>query len=252
METSAFADQTIVVTGAASGFGKILAERLAARGARLVIADLDLEGLEHVAAPLRVKETQVVNCRCDVTVEADVAELVEASVNSYGRLDIAVNNAGISGAMKPLIDIEEGELNLNFAANAKGVFFGMKHQIRQMLTQDGGVILNVASMAGLGAAPKLAAYSAAKHAVVGLTKTAAVEYARANICINAVCPFFSPTPIVTDAEVPDLQGFLAQGYPMKRLGRPDEIVGIMLMMVNPNNSCLSGQTISVDGGTSAL
>jgi len=120
-----------------------------------------------------------------------------------------------------------------------------------MLGQRSGVILNVASMAGLGGAPKLAAYAAAKHAVVGLTKTAAIEYARRGIRVNAVCPFYSTTPMVTDSDIVDKQDFLLQGSPMKRLGRPDEVVATMLMLCAKENSYLTGQTVAVDGGISA-
>ncbi|OXH94120.1 hypothetical protein CA830_03555 [Burkholderia multivorans] len=135
---------------------------------------------------------------------------------------------------------------------AQGVFFGMKHQIRQMLAQREGVILNVASMAGLGGAPKLAAYAASKHAVIGLTKTAAIEYARHGIRVNAICPFYSTTPMVTDSDIGDRQDFLAQGSPMKRLGRPEEIVATMLSLCAKENTYLTGQAVAVDGGVSAF
>ncbi|MGI9286766.1 MAG: SDR family NAD(P)-dependent oxidoreductase, partial [Pseudomonadales bacterium] len=175
-----------------------------------------------------------------------------AAAEAFGRLDIAINNAGISGAMKALIDTEEADVDINFAVNTKGVFFGVKHQIRQMLTQGGGTILNVASMAGIGAAPKQTAYAAAKHAVVGITKTAAVEYGRKNIRVNAVCPFYSPTSLVTDSDIGEQQAFLAQGSPMKRLGTPEEMVEAMLMLIAPENSYMNGQAIAIDGGVSAF
>ena len=129
----------------------------------------------------------------------------------------------------------------------------MKYQIAQMLKQEGGGrILNVSSMAGVGAAPRIGAYSAAKHAVVGITKTAAVEYAKKNILVNVVCPFFTLTPLFTDSELVESTDFLAQGSPMKRLGRPEEITNVMLMLCSPGNSYMTGQTIAVDGGVSAF
>ncbi|PCE30584.1 SDR family NAD(P)-dependent oxidoreductase [Burkholderia ubonensis] len=252
MRLDSYAGQVALITGAASGFGALLASELAATGARLVLGDLNADGLERAAAPLRAAGAEVVAQRCDVRVEADVAALVGAAVARFGRLDVGVNNAGIAPPMKALIDTDEADLDLSFAVNAKGVFFGMKHQIRQMLTQGGGVILNVASMAGLGGAPKLAAYAASKHAVVGLTKTAAVEYARRGIRVNAICPFYSATPMVTDSDIGDKQDFLAQGAPMKRLGRPEEVVATMLMLCAKENAYMTGQAVAVDGGVSAL
>ncbi len=252
MDRSQFADKVVLVTGAASGFGRLLAQDLGAAGARLALGDIDTEGLEQLRLELEQQGTELLALRCDVSAESEVAALVDAAVKAFGRLDIAVNNAGIGTPMKSLIDIEEAEMDLNFAVNTKGVFFGMKHQIRQMLAQGGGVILNVASMAGLNGAPKLAAYAAAKHGVVGLTKTAAVEFGRRNIRVNAVCPFYSPTPLVQSMGDPGLQDFLAQGSPMKRLGQPEEMVAAMLTMIAPDNSYLNGQAIAVDGGASAL
>jgi NAD(P)-dependent dehydrogenase (short-subunit alcohol dehydrogenase family) len=251
MKLDSYRHQAVMITGAAGGFGALLATELAGMGARLVLADYDAQGLERVAATLRSTGAEVVAQRCDVTSEAEVEAVVDAAVRQFGRLDVGINNAGILVPMKSLIETEETDLDVSFAVNVKGVFFGMKHQIRQMLAQ-GGVILNVASVAGISGAPKLAAYAAAKHAVVGLTRTAAVEYARKNIRINAVCPYYSATPMVTKSDVGEKQDFLAQGSPMKRLGRPDEMVAAMLMLCAKENSYLTGQAVAVDGGVSAL
>lgn len=251
MKLDSYAGQVLMITGAASGFGALLAEELANMGARLVLGDRDVKGLERVAAKLQSK-AEVVAELCDVTLEAHVEAMVATAVRKFGRLDVGINNAGMSVPMKSLIDTEEADLDISFAVNAKGVFFGMKHQVRQMLQQGGGVILNVASMAGIGAAPKLAAYAAAKHAVVGLTRTAAVEYARSNIRVNAVCPFYSETPMVTESDMADKQAFLAQGSPMKRLARPQEVVDAMLLLCAKENSYMTGLAVAVDGGISAL
>lgn len=250
MQTDTFKGQVVMITGAASGFGKLLAERLAAGGAKLVLGDRNVAGLDAVATALTKGGAQVQAVPCDVTVESQVQAMVATAVQHFGRLDIGINNAGMSTPMKALIDTEEWEFNLNLAVNAKGVFFGMKHQIRQMLAQGGGAILNVASMAGIGGAPKLTAYCAAKHAVVGMTKTAAVEYARKNIRVNAVCPFYSPTPLVTEGIGVGLD-FLAEASPMKRLGQPEEMVAAMLGIISPDNTYMTGQAIAVDGGVSA-
>lgn len=247
-----YQDRVIMITGAASGLGECLAAKLAALGARLVLGDRNTAGLEKVAASLSSARGEVLAESCDVTREDEVRSLVNRAVAVFGRLDVGINNAGIATPMKAFIDTEEAELDLNFAVNTKGVFFGMKHQIRQMLTQGEGIILNVASMAGIGGAPKLAAYAAAKHAVVGLTRTAAVEYARFNIRVNALCPYYTTTPMVTDSDLADKQDFLAKGSPMKRLGKPEEVVAVMLMLCASDNSYMNGQTIAVDGGVSAF
>ena len=143
--------------------------------------------------------------------------------------------------------------DLQFAVNVKGVMFGMKYQLPQMLSQKQGHILNVSSLAGLGGAPKGGAYAAAKHAVAGVTRTAAVEYGRKNVRVNAVCPFYSPTNIlnVDGYNTKEAQAQLGMGSPMKRLGEPQEIVNAMILMLSPGNSYMNGQTIAVDGGVTA-
>ncbi|WP_269580802.1 SDR family NAD(P)-dependent oxidoreductase [Roseibium sp. Sym1] len=246
--TSEFSGKTILVTGAASGFGRLLSERLAAFGANLVLGDIDTAGLNALAANLR-GSTELL--RCDVSQEEEVQTLCQRAGDAFGGLDIAVNNAGFAPPMTSLLETTEDDLDRCFAVNTKGVFFGMKHQIPLML-EHGGAILNVASVAGLNAAPKLAAYAASKHAVVGLTKTAAAEFARRDIRVNAICPFFSPTPLMTDSGFADREAFLASGVPMKRLGNPEEIVETMLSILRPANTYLTGQAIAVDGGVLAL
>ncbi|SDU31996.1 SDR family NAD(P)-dependent oxidoreductase [Stappia sp. ES.058] len=253
MADDAFAGHVVLITGAASGFGHLLAARLSSAGARLVLGDRDAAGLETAAALLRVNTPDIVTRVCDVTREADVEALVATAVSAFGRLDIAVNNAGATGAVKPLVDTTETDLDFAYAVNAKGVFFGVKHQIRQMLTQeDGGAILNVSSLAGIGAGPRLAAYSAAKHAVIGITRTAAAEHARDNIRVNAVCPYYSPTPLLSDGPLAGRAGRLAEGSPMKRLPAPEEVVAAMIALIAPDNSFVNGQALAVDGGISAF
>ena len=248
-----FENQVIVITGAASGFGRILATRLHRFGAKLVLSDINSEPLEALAATLDAPN-QVVAQVCDVANEQSVAMLVARARDVYGRLDIMVNNAGLGTPPKPLIEVTEEEMDINYSVNTKGVFFGIKHGVRQMLSQTpaGGTLLNVSSMAGIGGAPLLGAYAAAKHAVVGLTKTAAYEYAAHGVRVNAICPFFSPTPLVTGAELADKVDSLARGTPMKRLGDPEEMVEVMLMLISPSNSYMNGQAIAVDGGMSAI
>ncbi len=244
-----FEKKVILITGAASGFGKLLAQYLSPRGAKLVLGDLNEKGVQAVADSL---PGDVIAMACNVAVEEEVKALVDACVAHFGGLDIAVNNAGISSPPKSLLDVTEQEMDINFAVNAKSVLFGMKYQIPLMM-KNGGSILNVASAAGIGGAPKLAHYSASKHAAVGLTKTAAVEFARYNIRINAICPYFTNTPMLDNAAVAGMdKGIMSQGSPMKRLGEPEEIVSTMVSLILPSNSYMTGQAINVDGGVSAF
>lgn len=253
-----FSGKVVLITGAASGFGALLAKEFGRRGASLVLGDINGTGLEAVAVELRTANVPVHSMICDVSSEADCAAMVALAREHFGRLDIAVNNAGIAPPMHYLEDVDEATFDQQHRVNVKGVFFGLKHQLKLMRTQGGGIVLNVSSMAGLGGAPKVSAYSAAKHSVVGLTRTAAVEYARHNIRVNAICPFYTLTPMVTDIEPPkgatvdQLHMQLAAGCPMKRLGKPEEVVSAMLMLCSPALSYVTGQTLAVDGGVSAF
>lgn len=246
---SNFQDKVVLVTGAASGFGKLLAEKLSALGARLVLGDINQDGLKAVVDSIK---TPVCSQLCDVTREDQVQRLCALGVETFGSLDIAVNNAGMSSPMKSLLETTEADMDINFAVNAKSVMFGMKHQIPYMLKQGHGTILNVASMAGIYGAPKLTAYVAAKHAVVGITRTAALEFGGKNIRVNAICPYFSPTPLVAETVDPTVLEMVARASPMKRLGTPEEVVNAMLHIIDPDNSYLNGQAIAIDGGVSAI
>lgn len=253
-----FSGKVALITGAGSGFGALLAKELGARGARLVLGDINESSLMALTDTLITDGVEVHAQRCDVSREEDCAALVQSAMDNFEALDIAVNNAGIAPAMCALEDTEETVLDLQHKVNVKGVFFGIKHQLKVMKPRRNGIILNVSSMAGLGGAPKVAAYSAAKHAVIGITKTAAVENAKHNVRVNAICPFFTLTPMVTDAKPRDgltpeqMQEFLASGCPMKRLAQPEEVVNAMLMLCSPGMTYVTGQALAIDGGVSAV
>lgn len=248
-----FDNHTVLITGAGSGFGRLLAKGLAERGANLALGDINEETLQETVDSLGIDSSRVVAMKNDVASEADCAALVKAAVETFGKIDSAVNNAGVAHDPAAIHELTEAVLDRQIDINVKGVMFGMKYQLMAMLQQSGGHILNVSSMAGIGGAPKGGAYVAAKHAVAGLTRTAAVEYGRRNIRVNAICPFYSPTNIL------NVDGFntekdrerMAMGTPMKRLGDPQEMVNVMLFMLSPGNTYMNGQTIAVDGGVSA-
>ncbi|WP_226667662.1 SDR family NAD(P)-dependent oxidoreductase [Microbulbifer aggregans] len=253
-----FTGKVALITGAASGFGALLAKELGSRGASLVLGDINEAGLDPVVQELTDAGIPVVAQAGDVVSEAVCAGLVALAVEHFGRLDIAVNNAGLAPPVQYLEDVDEATFDRQQAVNGKGVFFGLKHQLKQMRAQKQGIILNVSSMAGIGGAPKASAYAAAKHSVIGLTRTAAVEYARHNVRVNAVCPFYTLTPMVTEIEAPEgasveqMHALFASGCPMKRLGQPEEVVSAMVMLCSPALSYLTGQALAIDGGVSAF
>ena len=247
-----FTGNAILITGAGSGFGRLLSLGLASRGAKLILSDINETALEETRKDVSGL-TEVVTLAGNIANEALNKELVELAISRFGRLDIAVNNAGIAHNPAPLHQMTEDIIDSQFAVNVKGVMFGMKYQVPVMLEQKQGHILNVSSLAGLGGAPKGGAYAAAKHAVSGVTRTAAVEYGRKNVRVNAICPFYSPTNILNldGYNTPEAREQLGMGSPMKRLGAPQEIVNTMMLMLSPGNSYMNGQTIAVDGGVTA-
>lgn len=258
MTARRFEGKVVLITGAASGFGRRAAERFAAEGAMLVLGDIREEGLGETVKLVEAAGGRAVARRTDVAKADAVDALVAAGTDAFGRLDVALNNAGVAHGTIKLQATDEQLMRLMFDVNVMGVFFGMKAQIPVMERQGGGVILNTASVAGLVGAPLLAAYAAAKHAVVGLTRTVAAETARKGIRVNAICPAFAETPMLTEsllgADRPheEMIGRLVQSMPMRRPGTADEIVQAMLWICSPENSFMTGQAIAVDGGLTAV
>lgn len=257
---AAFEGLTVLLTGAAGGFGSRLAERLAAEGARLVLSDIREEPLRTLAAKLPA-ETAILSG--DIAEESLSERLVALSLERFGGLDIAINNAGIAQVFVKFHLIPSEEARRVIDIDLMGVFYAMKHQLPVMERQfrgcgRRGVIVNVASVAGLVGAPRLAAYSAAKHGVIGLTRTAAAEYATKGIRVNAVCPSFSRTEMVMDtlkmspARPNQAEAGLTRGVPMRRLAEVDEVVEVILFAADPKNSFMTGQTLAADGGIMAI
>ncbi len=247
-----FEAQVILITGAGSGIGRGAAVAFAAEGARVVVSDVDeANGRETVAL---LPTDRAIFVHCDVADASQVDKLVRQIIEHYGRLDVAINNAGVGGEIAKLADVTMEDYQKVMRINLDGVFFGMQAQIRQMLTQEkGGCIVNVASLAGLRAMPDSAAYTATKHAVVGLTKVAALEYARKNIRVNAVCPAFTRSGMVDRLFdiVPEYEEKLLKGIPVGRYGEPEDIALAMLWLCDPTNSFVTGLALPLDGGMMA-
>lgn len=253
-----FQGKAVLITGAASGFGRLAAERFALEGASLVLGDINEEGLEDAATIPLASGAEVITRRTDVTDEADAKALVDAAVDQLGSLDIAINNAGIGHALARLPELTLDDYERVMRVNAGGVFLGMKHQLPIMAAAGAGVVLNVASAAGLVGAGMLSAYAASKHAVVGLTRSAADEYARFGIRINALCPSFADTPLFNEmadeiaADRDEAYKRITTRVPMRRVASASEIVPTMLWLCTDENSFMTGQAIAVDGGLTAI
>ncbi|MCA0457532.1 MAG: glucose 1-dehydrogenase [Chloroflexi bacterium] len=245
-----FENRVALVTGGASGIGRAAAFALAAEGASVVISDIDTIQGEAAAQELITAGHQAMFVPCDVSRAVQVSSMVRRTVSSFGRLDCAVNSAGIGGDMTPTDLREEASWDRIMDINLKGVWLSMKYELEPMLNQSGGAIVNVSSAAGLTGLRHASAYSASKHGVIGLTRSAALEYARKNIRINAVCPGFTDTPLVDElnAANPKMVEATIQSIPMRRLGTPEEIAQAIVWLCSDNSSFVTGHALAIDGG----
>jgi NAD(P)-dependent dehydrogenase (short-subunit alcohol dehydrogenase family) len=239
-----------LVTGAASGIGAASALAFAEAGARVAACDRDLAGAEATAKLIGDSGGEACAVAVDVTDGAQVAAMVEEVVARFGRLDCAHNNAGITGASALTADYDTAQWDLVLAVNLTGVFHCLQHELAAMLRTGGGAIVNTASFSGLVAVPRIPAYVASKHGVVGLTRAAAVEYGRKGIRVNAVCPGSTRTPMVDgfsggDARVEEA---MAAASPMRRLAEPEEIARTVVWLCSNEASFVNGHALAVDGG----
>jgi len=260
MTMGRFDGATVLITGATGGLGQGAAKGFAAEGARLILSDLDGDALRNLAGSLDAETATLAGNVADETLSE---ALVKLAVERFGRLDVAVNNAGVAQSFVRLPQVASDEARRILEIDLLGVFYAMKHQIPQMERQfkaggKGGAIVNIASVAGLVGAPKLSVYAAAKHGVVGLTKSAAAEYATKGIRVNAICPAHTRTKMVDDfvklSGAPETLALseLTRGVPMKRVGEVPEIVEAMLFAADPKNTFMTGHSLAVDGGIGAI
>lgn len=252
--TPSFKDQVALVTGAAGGIGRATALAFAAAGARVVLTDIDAEAGEAAAQQIVRADGRAIFVRSDVTQAADAQAAVAAAVEHFGRLDCAFNNAGIEEENHKLADSDEALFERMMAVNVKGVWLGMKHQLKQMLVQGAGAIVNTASVAGLIGAPTHSIYAATKHAVLGLTRSAAAEYGRRGIRVNAVCPGVIRTAMLTRAleRDPSREEPLKRLHPIGRLGTPEEVASAVLWLCSDGAGFVTGHALTVDGGMTAV
>jgi NAD(P)-dependent dehydrogenase (short-subunit alcohol dehydrogenase family) len=249
-----FSGQVALVTGAAAGIGRATAQAFAEQGLKVVLADIDEAGIRDGAESIRAAGGEAIAVRCDVTRDAEVKALIEQVLAQFGRLDYAFNNAGIEIEQGRLAEGSEAEFDAIMGVNVKGVWLCMKHQLPVMLAQGGGAIVNTASVAALGAAPKMSIYAASKHAVIGLTKSAAIEYAKKKIRVNAVCPAVIDTDMFRRAYEADPRKaeFAAAMHPVGRTGKVEEIAAAVLYLCCDGAAFTTGQALAVDGGATAI
>ena len=248
-----FENKVALVTGAAMGVGLATAKAFTEAGAAVVLSDTNASALQAATDRLKAAGHQVLGVRCDVANEADVADMVEQAIATFGRLDAAFNNAGIQAPPADTADASGEDFDRVNAINLKGVWSCMKHELRHMRVQGSGAIVNCSSLGGLVGLPFRAIYHGSKHGVIGLTKSAALEYAARGIRINAVCPGTIDTPMVAEmlAGQPEAMDEIMKQQPIGRLGRPEEIASAVLWLCSDGASFVVGHALAVDGGFTA-
>lgn len=241
-------NKVALITGAGSGIGKSTAFLFAENGAKVVVSDINEAHAKEVAEAIRKKGGEAIFVVADTSIAKDGERTVSETVKAFGRLDIAVNNAGIAGPAAPIGEYDIDGWDKVISVNLSGVFYGMRYQIPEMLKAGGGAIINVASILGQVGFASSAAYVAAKHGVVGLTKNGALEYAAKGIRVNAVGPGFIKTPLLDANLTPEVMQFLTTLHPIGRMGEPEEVAQLFLFLASDNASFINGAYYAVDGG----
>ncbi len=246
-------DKVVLITGGSSGIGRATALACAREGARVAVADIVVAGGQETVRQIKEAGGEALFIQADMTRASDLEAMVTTVVKTCGRLDCAHNNAGIEGALGKTADYDEAAWDQVIAINLTGVWLCMKYEIPAMLNTGGGAIVNTASAAGLLGVPHMPAYAASKHGVIGLSKTAALEYAKAGVRVNAVCPGIIQTPMVErlTGERPGMFEKIATAEPVGRVGQPEEIAESVVWLCSDAASFVTGHAMSVDGGVVA-
>lgn len=249
-----FSGKVALVTGAAAGMGLAAARAFAEAGAAVVLADVREHLVKAEAGKLAAAGHQAIAVRCDVSDDAEVEAMVERAVEAFGRLDAAFNNAGVMARIAPVAESTREDWDRVIGINLRGVWSSMKYELRQMVRQGGGAIVNNASVGALTGNPGIGSYIAYKHGVVGLTRTAALEYIRHGIRVNAVNPGLIDTQIARDVVAGDERAYaeIAKSVPIGRAGRPEEIAAAVLWLCSPAASYVVGHALTVDGGMTVV
>lgn len=244
-------NKTVFITGGLSGIGKACAVAAAKEGANVAVADMKSATVDKAMEEIIKENPKAIFIECDVSVFAQVQAAIEKVVNTFGTLDVALNNAGIGGEANKIGDMTEDAWLKVIGVNLNGVFYGMKHELAQMAKQKKGVIVNMSSILGKVGFESSCHYVAAKHGVIGLTQTAALEYAIEGIRINALCPGFIDTPLLVKGGISDhadVKQLIIDLHPMKPLGKADEISNGFIFLACDGSSFVSGTTLEIDGG----
>jgi len=249
-----FTDKVVLITGAGNGIGRATALAFAQQGASVVVADMSRSAGEETTALITQAGGTASFILCDVTKDQDVQSMVAGTLEIYGKLDIAFNNAGIEIESSKLADGDEATYDKIMDVNVKGVWRCMKYQIPALLKQSTSAIVNTASIAGLGAAPKMSIYSASKHAVIGFTKSAAVEYGKKGLRVNAICPAVIDTEMFKRATQndPQKEQYVKSLHPVGRIGQPEEVAAAVLYLCSDLAGFTTGVALPIDGGATAI
>jgi NAD(P)-dependent dehydrogenase (short-subunit alcohol dehydrogenase family) len=237
-------NKVAIVTGGSSGIGRAVALLYASEGAKVVVSDISESGGKETVGMIKKNSGQAVFVKSDVSIPSDNEMLVRKTIESYGALHIACNNAGIGGPLVPTGEYAIEDWNKVISVNLSGVFYGMRYQIPEMLKSGEGVIVNMSSILGMVGFKKAPAYTAAKHGLIGLTKTAALEYGDKNIRINVVGPAFIKTPMIESID----DKLIVPLHPIGRLGTPEEVADLVLFLSSKKSSFITGNYFAVDGG----